>query len=182
MTDQTQTNNDPYYALPEVPSFELRSSTVGDRTPFAPAQYSGVFGVPDGQDISPELTWSGFPDETRSFIVTVFDPDAPTGSGFWHWAVGNIPVSTTHLVENAGSETQELLPAGAVAFPNDAGLARYIGAAPPAGSGVHRYYITVSALDVARLELDAGASPAFLGFNAGPHTIARATLVAYAGE
>jgi len=182
MTDQTQATNDPYYALPEVPSFELRSSTVADGTPFAEAQYSGVFGVPAGRDISPELTWSGFPDDTRSFIVTVFDPDAPTGSGFWHWAVGNIPATTTHLVEDAGSESRELLPAGAVAFPNDAGLARYIGAAPPAGSGVHRYHITVTALDVARLDLDSGASPALLGFTAGPHTIARATLVAYAGE
>ncbi|CAN7155414.1 MULTISPECIES: YbhB/YbcL family Raf kinase inhibitor-like protein [unclassified Microbacterium] len=182
MTDQTQATNDPYYALPEVPSFELRSSTVADGTPFAEAQYSGVFGVPGGRDISPELTWSGFPDDTRSFIVTVFDPDAPTGSGFWHWAVGNIPATTTHLVEDAGSESRELLPAGAVAFPNDAGLARYIGAAPPAGSGVHRYHITVTALDVARLDLDSGASPALLGFTAGPHTIARATLVAYAGE
>ncbi|MFJ3473825.1 YbhB/YbcL family Raf kinase inhibitor-like protein [Microbacterium maritypicum] len=182
MTDQTQATNDPYYALPEVPSFELRSSTVADGTPFAEAQYSGVFGVPGGRDISPELTWSGFPDDTRSFIVTVFDPDAPTGSGFWHWAVGNIPATTTHLVEDAGSESRELLPTGAVAFPNDAGLARYIGAAPPAGSGVHRYHITVTALDVARLDLDSGASPALLGFTAGPHTIARATLVAYAGE
>lgn len=182
MTDQTQAKNDPYYALPEVPSFEIRSSTVADRTPFAEAQYSGVFGVPGGRDVSPELTWSGFPDQTQSFIVTVFDPDAPTGSGFWHWAVGNIPVSATNLVEGAGSAGQELLPAGAVAFPNDAGVPHYIGAAPPAGSGVHRYYITVTALDVARLDLDAKASPAFLGFNAGPHTIARATLVAYAGE
>lgn len=172
MTDQTQATNDPYYALPDVPSFELRSSTVADGTPFAEAQYSGVFGVPGGRDISPELTWSGFPDDTRSFIVTVFDPDAPTGSGFWHWAVGNIPATTTHLVEDAGSESRELLPAGAAAFPNDAGLARYIGAAPPAGSGVHRYHITVTALDVARLDLGSGASPALLGFTAGPHTIA----------
>lgn len=182
MTDQTQVPNDPYYALSDVPTFEVRSSVVAEGTPFAPAQYSGVFGVPGGQDVSPDLTWSGFPDETRSFIVTVFDPDAPTGSGFWHWAVGNIPASTTSLVENAGSESQALLPSGAAAFPNDAGLARYIGAAPPAGSGVHRYYITVTALDVERLDLDANASPAFLGFNAGPHTLARATLVAHAGE
>lgn len=182
MADHTQKKNDPYLTLPDVPTFEVRSSTVADGTPFAPAQYSGVFGVPGGQDISPELTWSGFPEETRSFVVTVFDPDAPTGSGFWHWAVGNIPASTTSLAEDAGSESQEALPVGAVAFPNDAGLARYIGAAPPAGSGVHRYYITVTALDVDRLELDANASPALMAFTAGPHTIARGTLLAYAGE
>ena len=180
--DAAAAENDPYFTLPEVPDFELTSTDVENETAFALPQFSGVFGVPGGEDVSPELSWSGFPEETESFIVTVFDADAPTGSGFWHWVVADIPATTTSLPTGAGAEDQALLPAGALAFANDAGLPRYIGAAPPEGSGQHRYVITVTALDVPKVEIDPGASPALLGFLAGPSTIARATLTAYAGE
>ena len=172
--------NDPFARLPEVPSFTLTSTTVGDGERFADAQHSGAFGVPGGQDVSPQLAWSDAPDGTRSYAVTVYDPDAPTGSGFWHWAVVNIPASVTGLDEGAGDDSGSGLPAGAVQLRNDAGVARFIGAAPPGGHGEHRYFITVHALDVEDLGVPAEATPAFLGFNMFTHTLARATIVATA--
>jgi Raf kinase inhibitor-like YbhB/YbcL family protein len=90
---------------------------------------SGLFGVPAGKDISPQLSWNGAPEGTKSYAVTVYDPDAPTGSGFWHWAVADIPATVTRLSEGAGDETGSGLPEGAYQLPNDARAARYIGAA-----------------------------------------------------
>jgi Raf kinase inhibitor-like YbhB/YbcL family protein len=174
------TGNDPFARLPEVPSFTLTSTSVGDGERFADAQHSGAFGVPGGQDVSPQLAWSGAPGQARSFAVTVYDPDAPTGSGFWHWAVANIPASVTSLVEGAGDDSGSGLPAGAVQLRGDAGAARFIGAAPPAGHGEHRYFITVHALDVDDIGVPADATPAFLGFSMFTHTLARATIVATA--
>jgi Raf kinase inhibitor-like YbhB/YbcL family protein len=112
--------------------------------------------------------------------VTVYDPDAPTGSGFWHWAVANIPADTTSLPEGAGDETGSGLPAGAVQLPNDARAARYVGAAPPAGHGEHRYFITVHALGIEDIGVPADATPAFLGFNMAGQILGRATLIATA--
>jgi Raf kinase inhibitor-like YbhB/YbcL family protein len=171
----TSTDN-PYTHLPKVSSFTVVSSTVKEGQPLPTAQLSGVFGA-GGKDISPQLSWSGFPAETKSFVVTMYDPEAPTGSGFWHWVVADIPATTTSLPEDAGASDSKTLPAGAVQLGGDAGMNRYIGGAPPAGSGVHDYYITVTALDEATSGLDANASGAFLGFNIAGHTIARATLV-----
>ena len=173
-------SNDPFAGLPEVPSFTVTSTTLTEGGGTPPAQMSGLFGVPGGQDASPELSWSGAPDGTKSYAVTVYDPDAPTGSGFWHWAVVNIPASVTGLDEGAGDDSGSGLPAGAVQLRNDAGVARFIGAAPPGGHGEHRYFITVHALDVEDLGVPAEATPAFLGFNMFTHTLARATIVATA--
>jgi Raf kinase inhibitor-like YbhB/YbcL family protein len=166
----------PYDALPSVPSFQLTSTDVADGQELAPAQVSGIFGA-GGEDVSPQLSWSGFPEGTRSFAVTVYDPDAPTASGFWHWAVANIPVDVTELRSGAGDDTGSGLPPGAVALRNDGGVARYIGAAPPQGHGPHRYFTVVHAVDVDSLDLGPDASPAFLGFNLFFHTLARAVLV-----
>lgn len=143
---------------------------------------SGIFGVPGGADISPQLSWSGAPDETKSYAVTVYDPDAPTGSGFWHWAVANIPATVTELPEGAGDEGGAGLPTGAVQYRNDAGLARFLGAAPPAGHGQHRYFIVVYAVDVEDLGVPPDASNAFVGFNLFGHTLARATMVVTAEQ
>jgi len=168
---------DPYQYLPRVPSFRVVSTTVKNGRPLPPDQLSAVFGAPGGKDISPQLSWSGFPAATKSFVVSMYDPQAPTGSGFWHWVVQDIPATTTSLPLNAGALNSTLLPAGAVQLGGDAGMHRYIGAAPPPGSGVHNYYITITALDEAKSGLGAEASGAFLGFNIGGHTIARATLI-----
>ncbi|EOM78421.1 YbhB/YbcL family Raf kinase inhibitor-like protein [Rhodococcus rhodnii] len=168
---------DPYSTLPELPSFELTSTDVTDGQPLRPEQVSGIMGA-GGYDESPQLSWSGFPAETKSFAVTVYDPDAPTASGFWHWAVANIPVTTTTLVTAAGDDHGTGLPSTAVTLRNDAGLHRFLGAAPPAGHGPHRYMIVVHAVDVARLEgVTEDSTPAFLGFNLFSHAIARARIV-----
>lgn len=169
-------SRNPYDDLPAVPSFALRSDDVADGRTLPPAQRSGIFGA-GGQDVSPHLAWSGFPAETQSFAVTVYDPDAPTASGFWHWAVADIPADVTELQTDAGDDTGAKLPDGAVQLANDAGLRRYLGAAPPAGHGVHHYYVAVHAVDVASLQLPGGATPAFLGFNLFSHTLARAVIV-----
>lgn len=167
------TTPDPYAALPELPSFHLESSSFDDGQALANAQVSGIMGA-GGEDESPQLSWSGFPDETKSFAVTVYDPDAPTASGFWHWAVANLPASVTELPAGAGDGSD--LPGGALTLVNDAGQRRYIGAAPPAGHGAHRYYVAVHAVDTDKLDLPEDASPAFLGFNLFQHAIARAVI------
>ncbi|KZS69335.1 YbhB/YbcL family Raf kinase inhibitor-like protein [Mycobacterium pseudokansasii] len=164
---------DPYAALPELASFSLTSASVTNGQPLRTAQVSGMMGA-GGQDASPQLSWSGFPPETRSFAVTVYDPDAPTLSGFWHWAVANLPAEVTELPEDAGDGRE--LPGGALTLVNDAGMRRYVGAAPPPGHGVHRYYVAVHAVDVEELDLSEDASPAFLGFNLFQHAIARAVI------
>jgi len=163
----------PYDFLPRVPEFQLTSSDVTDGAPLPAPQVSGVMGA-GGEDRSPQLSWSGFPEGTRSFAVTVYDPDAPTHSGFWHWAVADIPVSVTEL---PGGASDGGLPEGAVQLRNDAGFAGYVGAAPPAGHGPHRYFVTVHAVDVDRLDVTPDSTPAFLGFTLFSHTLARAVLV-----
>jgi Raf kinase inhibitor-like YbhB/YbcL family protein len=168
----------PYEFLPEVPTFTVTSTDIAHGDTLAASQLSGAFGVPGGQDISPQLSWSGVPEGTQSFAVTCYDPDAPTGSGFWHWAVANIPASVTELPTGAGSPGSADLPAAAVTLANDGAVMGYVGAAPPPGHGEHRYYFTVHAVDVEALELPAEASPAFLGVNLFSHTLGRATIVA----
>ena len=165
----------PYDFLPPVASFTVTSADVADGRALPRAQVSGIMGA-GGEDVSPQLSWSGAPEGTRSFAVTCFDPDAPTASGFWHWAVANIPADVTGLPAGAGSGESGALPAGAVTLRNDAGSHRYIGAAPPAGHGPHRYFFVVHAVDVPELSVDASASPAFLGFNLFSHSIGRAIV------
>ncbi|KRF09080.1 hypothetical protein ASH00_05330 [Arthrobacter sp. Soil782] len=167
---------DPYADLPEVPSFELTSSDIADYQPLDALQASGRMGA-GGHDVSPQLSWSGFPEGTRSFAVTVYDPDAPTASGFWHWAVFNIPVGTTSLPAGAGTEDGAGLPEGAVQLKNDGGFPGFVGAAPPAGHGLHHYHVVVHAVDVEQLDISAEASNAYLGFNLFSHTLGRARIV-----
>lgn len=163
----------PYEELPEVPSFELRSDDVQDGRPLAMPQVSGVLGA-GGEDASPHLAWSGVPDGTQSYAVTVYDPDAPTASGFWHWAAFNIPADVTELPSGASGKK---MPAGAVELKNDGGTVGYVGAAPPPGHGPHHYWVVVHAVDVPKLEVPAEASCAFLGFNLFSHSLGRAVLV-----
>jgi Raf kinase inhibitor-like YbhB/YbcL family protein len=165
----------PYDAIGIVPSFALASTDVADGGELSLAQVSGIFGA-GGQDVSPQLSWSGFPSQTKSFAVTLFDPDAPSASGFWHWSVADIPVSVTELPTNAGAG-DESLPEGAWHLRNDASLRRFLGAAPPKGEGRHTYAFAVHALDVETLGLDHEATPALHGFQLHFHTLARGVLL-----
>lgn len=166
----------PYEGLPQVPTFTLTSTDVVDGQALAMAQVSGMMGS-GGGDVSPQLSWSDFPANTKSFAVTIYDPDAPTASGFWHWAVADIPVVTTSLPAGAGDSNGASLPSGALQLRNDAGVRGYVGAAPPAGHGPHHYYVAVHAVDVESLGLPEDATPAYLGFNLFMHSVARAVLV-----
>ncbi|MYU33780.1 YbhB/YbcL family Raf kinase inhibitor-like protein [Streptomyces sp. SID8358] len=172
--------NDPFARLPEAASFTVTSTTVTDGGAWSIEQYSGLSGVPGGKDVSPQLSWSGAPEGTKSYAVTVYDPDAPTGSGFWHWAVADIPATVTELPEGAGDDSGSGLPEGAFQLPNDARAARFIGAAPPAGHGPHRYFTVVHALDVDAIGVPADATPAALGFTIAGHVLGRAVLTATA--
>lgn len=119
----------PYNHIGKVPAFSVTSTDVQDGGVLPLAQASGIFGA-GGSDTAPELRWSGFPAATKSFAVTMYDPAAPTGSGFWHWAVADIPAEVTELPAGASDESYRL-PGGAWQLANDAGLRRYLGAAPP---------------------------------------------------
>ncbi|MBN2869769.1 MAG: YbhB/YbcL family Raf kinase inhibitor-like protein [Campylobacterales bacterium] len=142
-------------------------------------EFSG-FGC-NGSNISPELHWSDAPKGTKSFAVTVYDPDAPTGSGWWHWVVFNIPSSVTSLPSDFGN-TSKKQPLSAVQSITDFGKTGFGGACPPVGDRAHRYFFTVHALNVDHLDLDEKATPALVGYMLTMHTIAKSTLVSYYGR
>lgn len=162
---------DPFDVLPAKPWFRLDSDDITDGAPLA---RTFVHDSAGGQNLSPHLRWSGFPSDTRAFVVTCYDPDAPTQSGFWHWVLVNLPVEVTELARGAGAPGD--LPAGAFHVRGDFGPKAYAGAAPPAGDRPHRYVFAVHAIDVDRLEVDDSVSPAVVGFNLAFHTLARAVL------
>lgn len=142
-------------------------------------EFSG-FGC-NGQNISPSLIWHNAPKETKSFAITVYDPDAPTGSGWWHWVVFNIPATVTSLPSDFGN-TAKAQTINAVQSVTDYGKAGFGGACPPKGDKPHRYMFTVHALDVDHLDLDPKASPALVGYMLGMHSLGKATLVSYYGR
>jgi hypothetical protein len=159
---------DPYELLPKAGSFTVTSTDVADGEPLSDDHAFA------GGNTSPQLSWSGFPEETKAFVVTCFDPDAPIVSGFWHWVLVNLPATVTSLDTGAG--TTERLDNGAFHVRNDFGTKNYGGAAPPAGDQVHRYYFVVHAIDVEALDVDSDATPAVVGFNLAFHTLARAII------
>ncbi|MFS8101126.1 YbhB/YbcL family Raf kinase inhibitor-like protein [Lentzea alba] len=160
---------DPYQLLPQVGTFTVTSTDVRDGEQLPDAQ---VF---EGGNTSPQLSWSGFPPETRSFVVTCYDPDAPTPSGFWHWLAVNLPADITSLDTGAGT-SDATLPGDAFHVRSDFGSKAFGGAAPPKGDQVHRYYFVVHAVDVDKLDVDGDASPAVVSFNLAFHTLARAII------
>ncbi|KQS99193.1 MULTISPECIES: YbhB/YbcL family Raf kinase inhibitor-like protein [unclassified Rhizobium] len=141
----------------------------------AEAQFANVFGC-TGANVSPDISWSNAPEGTKSFLVTLYDKDAPTGSGWWHWVVANIPADATSLKSGAGSEAGRL-PQGAIMTPTDTGMAGYGGACPPEGTE-HDYTITVKALSVDKLPVPDNATPALIGFVSNMNTLAVATVSA----
>ncbi|MBV7532506.1 YbhB/YbcL family Raf kinase inhibitor-like protein [Chitinophaga sp. sic0106] len=153
-------------------NFTLKSNELGGQ--LTNKQYFNGFGY-NGENQSPQLSWVDAPAGTQSFAVTMYDLDAPTGSGFWHWVVFNIPADVHEIKSGAGDVKKNLMPAGIIQSKTDFGVPGYGGAAPPAGP-VHRYMITVYALNK-KLELNADVSPALVGFNLHFATLAQASIV-----
>ncbi len=135
-----------------------------------------------GKNVSPELHWDGAPAKTKSFALTMYDPDAPTGSGWWHWVVYNIPASATRLPTGAGDAAKNLLPAGATIGDGDARTPGYQGPCPSKGDKPHHYVFSLYALDTDKLDIPAGASAAYVGFNIHAHQLAKTTLTALYGR
>jgi Raf kinase inhibitor-like YbhB/YbcL family protein len=133
----------------------------------------------NGKNISPSLKWVNAPKNTKSFAVNVYDPDAPTGSGWWHWVIFDIPSNINELKSDAGSIEKKLAPKGSVQSITDFGKPGFGGACPPKGDKAHRYIFTVYALDTSKLNLDENTSPAMVGFFLNQHTIAKASLISY---
>jgi len=163
-----------------VMRFVLRSADVREGETISNTQVFHGMGC-TGQNVSPALEWSGAPAATKSFAVTLYDPDAPTGSGWWHWVMYNIPASVSKLPPGAGDPTREWLP-GVTHGNTDFGKPGYGGPCPPVGDAPHRYIFTVHALDVEQLDVPANATAALVGFNMHHHLLGRATLTGRYGR
>lgn len=156
-------------------SISSKDIKAGEMMPKA-QEFSG-FGCTGG-NISPQLAWANAPAETKSFAITAYDPDAPTGSGWWHWVVVNIPNTVTSLASGAGDPEKALLPAGSQMFKTDYGSKAFGGACPPEGDKAHRYQFKVFALNVEKLELPEDGSAALVGYYLNSHAIETTTLEA----
>lgn len=159
----------PYDLLPAVPSFTVTSADVTDGGPLKDDQVAAA------SNTSPQLSWTDAPEGTKSYTVTCFDPDAPTPSGFWHWVLVDLPAEVTSLDAGAGAEGASL-PGDAFMCRNDGGAKAFMGAAPPQGDQVHRYFFVVHAVTEESLGVDSDASPAVVSFNLAFKTAGRAIL------
>ncbi|EIF28243.1 Raf kinase inhibitor-like protein, YbhB/YbcL family [Burkholderia sp. Ch1-1] len=160
-----------------MPTFTLTSPEFTDHGELAKAHEYNDFGG-SGDNRSPELIWSGAPEGTRSFAVTLYDPDAPTGSGFWHWVAFDIAPTEHTLPRNAGLTGGAELPAGAIQSANDYGFQGFGGACPPPGAGAHRYVFTLHALSVDKLGIDAATTNAVARFLIHANSIGSASITA----
>lgn len=157
-------------------TFTLQSSEIGGQA--TPRQIFNGNGC-SGENISPQLSWTNPPKNTKSFAVTIHDPAAPTGSGWWHWVIFDIPATESELVSNAGDTSSNLAPKGSIQSLNDFGFKGYGGPCPPEGHGFHPYIITVHALEVESLGLDEDTNPAKVGFMMADKTISKASIIMY---
>jgi len=157
--------------------FTLKSSDLGGQ--LSKTQEFNGFGC-SGQNISPQLSWSKAPKGTKSFAISIFDPDAPTGSGWWHWQVVNIPAAVNGISTDASAK--HTLPKGALEITNDYGTAGFGGACPPKGDKPHRYIFTVYALDVEKLDVKGDTNDPVVGYYINAHTLAKASLISYYGR
>jgi len=158
-------------------AFELTSNDVSEGTRVPDANVFNGFGCTGG-NASPALAWSGAPDGTRSFALSVYDPDAPTGSGFWHWVVLDIPATASDLAAGVGMSGVVQLDGGARQLRSDYGFVGYGGPCPPEGHGMHRYIFTLHALDIDKVPVPDDATAAVAGFVVNAHTLATAKLTA----
>ncbi|HET7584950.1 MAG TPA: YbhB/YbcL family Raf kinase inhibitor-like protein [Gemmatimonadaceae bacterium] len=168
-------------AAPSRAAFTITSTDVKDGGTISLKHVFNGMGC-NGQNISPAIAWHDAPAGTKSFALTMYDPDAPTGSGWWHWVVYNIPATTTSLPAGAGDASKNLLPAGAVQGHTDFGTTGYGGPCPPQGDKPHHYHFTVYALDVEKMDIPAQATAAYVGFNIHGHMLGKAELTALYGR
>jgi Raf kinase inhibitor-like YbhB/YbcL family protein len=161
--------------------FKLTSPTIKPGSTLTEAQVFNGFGC-TGKNVSPALEWSGAPAGTKSFALTVYDPDAPTGSGWWHWVVYNIPASATELPEGAGTADGKGLPAGSAQGKTDFGAPGFGGACPPKGDKPHRYIFTVYALKTDKLDIPADGTAALVGFMINANKLGAASFTAKYGR
>ncbi len=168
-------------ATAHAETLTLSSPTIAPNSTLPASFEFNGFGC-SGQNQSPALNWRAAPAGTQSFAVTVYDPDAPTGSGWWHWMVLNIPANVTGLAANAGEMGGKRLPAGASQVRIDYGVASWGGVCPPAGDKPHRYIFTVYALKTKTLDVPQDANPALGGFMINANTLAKASFTAYYGR
>ena len=168
-------------SLAQAAGFTLSSPTIKPGATLTQAQVFNGFGC-TGQNVSPELRWSGAPAGTKSFAVTMYDPDAPTGSGWWHWLVINLPADSTGLAEGAGAADGKALPTGARHGRTDFGGPGFGGACPPQGNKPHRYIFTVYALKTDKIDVPADASAAMIGFMLNANKMATASFTAKFGR
>jgi Raf kinase inhibitor-like YbhB/YbcL family protein len=159
--------------------FTLKSDQMGGQLTID--QVFNGFGC-SGKNISPQLKWTSAPKTAKSFALMVYDPDAPTGSGWWHWVIFNIPADVTELATDAGNPARNLAPKGSVQSMTDFGKPGFGGPCPPQGDKPHRYIFTLFALDVPKLDLDEKANAALVGFMVNQHAIAKASLISYYGR
>jgi Raf kinase inhibitor-like YbhB/YbcL family protein len=165
----------------QAAGFTLSSPTIKPGSKLTDAQVFSGFGC-TGKNISPALEWKNAPKGTKSFALTVYDPDAPTGSGWWHWVVYNIPAASSMLAEGAGSADGKSLPNGAVQGRTDFGAPGFGGACPPKGDKPHRYIFTVYALKTDKIDAPADGTAALVGFMVNANKIGKASFTAYYGR
>ncbi len=161
--------------------FSVTSTDMSSDKPLSQQQVFNDFGC-SGMNLSPQLAWANAPEGTKSFAITVYDPDAPTGSGWWHWTVANLPSTTTSLPAGAGDKQNPQLPSGAVQGRNDYGYAGFGGACPPLGAKPHRYQFTVWALKTEKLPLDNESSGAMVGYMLNNAALAKAEMTVKFGR